>query len=96
MFVVHSASPSENWPGVTGEFQYPLLQCCPRGAQENPVKLNQGAFVLLPAGKPRTGYYYVLGMYIRAQQRPGSNDPRLNVIDTPSTVSTDSAISINA
>jgi len=34
-----------------------LVRSCPRGAQENPVKLNQGVFVLLPVGKPRDSYY---------------------------------------
>jgi len=84
MFVVHSANPSENWSGVTREFQYPLL-CGPRGVQENPVKLNQEAFVLLPVGKPRDSYYttYFVLVQIYSCKTAEHNNSYLNVIDIP-------------
>lgn len=81
MFVVHSANPSGNWPGVTREFQYPLLWPCPCGAQGNPVKLNQGGF--RPFVRRKAAGQLLLHVCIHVILP--SNDSHLNVIDSKTT-----------
>lgn len=72
--------------GPVSPENFSTLSCvvlCPRGVQENPVKLNQGAFVLLPVGKPRDSYYttYFVLVQICSCKTAEHNNSYLNVID---------------